>query len=87
MPAGKGCMFALRRGIWAVNDRGAELFHRRGRGCECRRGKSIHSLQKSIAPTCHLSWPSPGEVQDGRDLYCFADESRNSARAQPEEGA
>lgn len=51
---------------------------------EHRRGKSIHSLQRSIAPTCHLSWPVPGEAQDGRDLDCFADESSNSAW---EEGA
>jgi len=50
-------------------------------------GKSIHTLPESITPTCHLSWPSPREVQDGKDLSCFADESRNRAWAQPEEGA
>lgn len=50
-------MLALRRGIWAVNARAAELFHRRGSGGECRRGKSIHSLEKSIAPMFKLAFP------------------------------
>lgn len=58
----------------------------RGRGSRGG-GKSIHTLLESITPTCHLSWPSSREVQDGKDLSCFADESRNCARAQPEEGA